>query len=163
MADQKHIQTSHSLKSFLSTVMAVVVAISVILGVGFGIFQLIDNRIEQAINDEQFIRKVAANIRPYVIFDVNESILVDGGAMQALEKIEVEKETGDSPLLPVKVIVTPKYHLAHPPLIDNVGAGSIILAPNPKRGHGHQWIYEFEVKYWQDSETPVCFRLEIVR
>jgi len=133
-------------------------AIGLIIAIVLGINELIDRRIE----NEQFIRKVAANIRPYVIFDANESILVDGGAMQALEQIKVEIGTEEG-TLPVKILVTPKYHLAYPPLIEKLGAGRFIYTPNPKRGPGHQWIYEFEVVHWRADETPVCFRLEILR
>lgn len=157
---KKMTEQTKPLKSFLCIVLAILTAIGTIIAIMLGVNELIDRRIE----DEQFIRKVAANIRPYVIFDVNESILVDGGAMQTLEQIKVEKGIKDGGnIFSVKIIVTPKYHLAHSPLIEKVGAGRIILTPNPIRGPGHQWIYEFEVIHWEEDKTPLCFRLEIVR
>lgn len=158
MTDQKQTKDSRPPKTFFSGVLVFLTAIGLIIAIVLGINELIDRRIE----NEQFIRKVAAHIRPYVIFDVNESILADGGAMQALEQIKVEIGTEDG-TLPVKIVVTPKYHLAHPPLIEKLGAGRFIHTPNPKRGVGHQWIYEFEVVHWEEDETPVCFRLEIIR
>ena len=103
MADQEQSQKSY-LPKFLHSVYSFMVAISVILAVGFTVYQLIDSRIEQAINDEQFIRRVSSHVRPYVIFDVNSSILVDGGATQYLEKIEVEKGTKNASLMPVKIV-----------------------------------------------------------
>jgi hypothetical protein len=82
--------------------------------------------------------------------------------MQALEQIKVERGKKDGSL-PIKIIVTPRYHLAHPPLLEKIGAGRFILTPNPRRGLGHQWVYEFEVVHWEADETPLCFRLEIVK
>jgi hypothetical protein len=100
--------------------------------------------------------------RPYVIFDVNSSILVDGGAMQYLEKIEVEQTGPQNGTIPIKIVVTPTHHLAYPPLIEKLGAGRLIHTPNPKRGTGHQWIYdELEVVHWESDKVPIHFRLEI--
>jgi len=74
-------------KSILAIVASLVASASVI----YGCILFIDSRIEHATNDEQFIRRVSSHVRPYVIFDVNSSILVDGGAMQYLETLEVEE------------------------------------------------------------------------
>ena len=151
-------------KISVSTIMkAIVLIIAVVSGI-YGSIHFIDVRIEHAVNDEQFIRRVSSHVRPYVIFDVSSSILVDGGAMQYLEKIEV-KETGtrDS-TIPIKIVVIPTHHLAYPPLIEKLGAGRLILTPNPKRGTGHQWIYdELDVVHWEEDKTPISFRLEILK
>jgi len=147
-----------------STIMKTIVLIIAVVSGIYGSIHFIDVRIEHAINDEQFIRRVSSHVRPYVIFDANSSILVDGGAMQYLEKIEVEKGTEDGALIPVKIVVTPTRHLAYPPLIEKLGAGRLIHTPNPKRGAGHQWIYdELEVVHWESDKTPVRFRLEILK
>ncbi len=129
----------------------------------WGAINWIDKRIESAVNDENFIRRVSSYVRPYVIFDVNESILVDGGAMQVLEpiKVEIGKDQGT---VSVTITVTPKHHLAYPPLIENLGVGRFVRNPNPKRGPGYQWIYEVEIAFWKTTdETPASFRLEIIR
>ena len=164
MIDQKQTKDSHQLKTFFSGVSKFLTAIGLIIAIVLGINELIDRRIE----NEQFIRKVAAKIRPYVIFDVNSSILVDGGAMQYFERIEVEHGTRDvatpqgkiaTPTL--KIVVTPTHHLAYAPLIEKLGAGRLIHTPNPKRGTGHQWIYdELEVVHWESDKVPIHFRLE---
>ncbi len=146
------------------TIMKTIALIIVVVAGIYGSIQFIDVRIEHAVNDEQFIRRISSHVRPYVIFDVNESILVDGGAMQYLEKIEVEKGTKDGDITPVTIVVTPIRHLAYPPLIEKLGAGRFIHTPNPKRGTGHQWIYdELEVVHWETDKIPVCFRLEILK
>lgn len=164
MTDQEQSQKSYSFKSFLHSVYCFVTAIGIILAVSFTVSQVIDSRIEQAINDEQFIRRVSSHVRPYVIFDVNSSILVDGGAMQYLEKIEVEQTGPQDGTIPIKIVVTPTHHLAYPPLVEKLGAGRLIHTPNPKRGTGHQWIYAgLEVVHWETDKTPISFRLEILK
>ena len=148
-----------------STIMKTIALIIAVVASIYGSIQFIDIRIEHAVNDEQFIRRLSSHVRPYVIFDVSSSILVDGGAMQYLEKIEVE-ETGkkDGTILPIKIVVTPTRHLAYPPLIEKLGAGRLIHTPNPKRGTGHQWIYAgLEVVHWETDKTPISFRLEILK
>ena len=83
--------------------------------------------------------------------------------MQVLEpiKVKIGKEEGT---LPVTIIVTPKHHLAYPPLIENLGVGRFVRNPNPKRGPGYQWIYELEIAFWKTTDkTPASFRLEIIR
>ena len=154
-----------------STVMKSILLIIAFASSIYGSIRFIDSRIEHATNDEQFIRRVSSHVRPYVIFDVNSSILVDGGAMQSLERIEVEHGTRDldtpqgkvaTPTL--KIVITPTRHLAYAPLIEKLGAGRLIHTPNPQRGTGHQWIYdELEVVHWESDKTPVRFRLEILK
>jgi hypothetical protein len=172
MTDQKQTQTSQPSKSFLSNVMTFVGAIIVILGGAFGVVEFIDWRIEQAVNDEQFIRKVASNVRPYVIFGVDESILVDGGAMQYLEQICVETkgETWENAkpeeknVCELKIIVTPKSYLAHAPLIEPLSGLRDIIIYDGERSTGYQWTYEVLIRppYGGDIKTQK-FRLEVLR
>jgi len=163
MPDKERTSTAMIMKGIL--------LIAGFLGVVYGCIRFIDSRIEHATNDEQFIRRVSSHVRPYVIFDVNSSILVDGGAMQYLERLKVEDGTRDvatpqgivvTPTL--KIVVTPRRHLAYPPLLEKLGAGRLILTPNPKRGPGHEWIYdELEVVHWENDKVPLRFRLEILK
>lgn len=46
---------------------------------GFPIY--LENQIEKKILDPEFLNEVSSKVRPYVIFDGNGSILVDGGGM----------------------------------------------------------------------------------
>lgn len=148
-----------------------ILQIAALVSIVYGSMLFIDSRIEHATNDEQFIRRVSSHVRPYIIFDVDSSILVDGGAMQYLEGIQVEHGTRDvatpngkiaTPTL--KIVVTPTRHLAYAPLIEKLGGGRLIHTPNPKRGAGHQWVYdELEVVHFESDIIPVRFRLEILK
>jgi hypothetical protein len=127
--------------------------------------------IRSIVNNEEFITKVASHVRPYVIFDACGTIHVDGGAMQYLEKIEVEKagtvrKAGEqeSHIDELKIIVTPKFHLTYAPLVEALGELRSIIIYDPKRGVGHQWIYQALIRppHGGDIKTQK-FRLEVLR
>lgn len=109
--------------------------------------------------------------RPYVIFDAI-SIHKDGGAMEYLEKIEVEvtgqtwknvnpEEKHDDQL---EITITPKQYLAHAPLIEHLGGLRNMIIYDGKRGTKYQWVYTVLVRppYGGDIKTQK-FRLEILR
>lgn len=146
-------------RSTLGWLIAIIVAI-----VSFN--QCIDSRINSAMNDEGFIRKIASHVRPYIICDSNETILVDGGAMQYLQgppKIIFNKKNPEDGLL---MVVTPKDYLHQAPLIDSLCLCNFLISS--QRGKGLEWNYDMEylggVQHWEDDEKPVHkFRLEIIR
>lgn len=152
----------------LRNVSTIIVNIITILGVSFGLLLYLDNRVKSTMNDEQFIKKVASHVRPYVIFDANETIHVDGGAMQYLEKIEVKQvvrkgKAGSRSGL--DIIITPKSHLAYAPALETITPTMFYVTH--KRGSRHQWIYEltpgWTVTGPDDKEETDRFRLEILR
>jgi len=147
----------------VKVVLAIIVSIVTVVAAIYGFEAFIDSRIERVVNGEQFIRKVSSYVRPFVIFDGEGAVLVDGGACEYLEKLEVLEGKKDGNIIPVKITVTPKHHLAYPPLIEKLGAGHFMDSPNPKRGTGHQWIYECEVLHWENDPIPARFRLEILQ
>ena len=150
-----------SISNYLKTIL-------VIIGVVGGIYafvQFIDFRIEHTVNNEQFIKKVSSHVRPFVIFDENETIFVDGGAMQYLDKIEVEqvmRREGSYPGL--NIIITPKSHLTYAPLLETFAP--TMYNVTYKRGSQHQWIYKLTAELTlgpDDEKEPSRFRLEILR
>lgn len=167
MTNQKQTKDSRPPKTFFAGVLAFLTAIGLIIAIVLGINELIDRRIE----NEQFIRKVAAHIRPYVVFDAT-TIHKDGGAMEYLEEIEVEvtgqawenvkpEEVHDDQL---EITITPKQYLAHAPLIEPIGGLRSIIIYDGKRGTKYQWVYTVLVRppYGGDIKTQK-FRLEILR
>ena len=75
----------------------------------YGVIRFIDSRIEKKIGDESVIKKIASRVRPAVIFDENDSILVDQGGMEFLESIHVTHDENDR--TPSEIAVVPKKHL----------------------------------------------------
>ena len=119
-----------------STVMKSILLIIAFASGIYGSIRFIDSRIEHATNDEQFIRRVSSHVRPYVIFDVNSSILADGGAMQYIENIETVPNE-DNKI--TEIIITPKVHLPIAPILESLDEEFAITS---KRGKKFQWIYE---------------------
>lgn len=149
----------------ISVILAVIVSLITIVGGIYGLSRYIDSRIEHFVNDPKFIRKISTNIRPYVIFDENETIHVDMGAMQYLEKIEVDASLKNKQFdAKLKIIATPKEHLAYAPLMENLSIENIQI-PLPERGRGHQWIYNLYLldRFGGGVQEPMRFRLEILR
>lgn len=153
-----------SVLTILTTIGVIIVIVSGIYTLG----QYVDNRIKHTVNDEQFIKKVASHVRPYVIFDENETIHVDGGAMQYLEKIEVEqvvRKAEEQSLPGFNIIITPKSHLAYAPLLETITPTMFYVTH--KRGSHHQWIYELTAGWTVEGpdgeKEPSRFRLEILR
>lgn len=154
----KRISISNSLKKIL-------VIIGVVAGI-YGFVQHIDSRIEYAVNDEQFIEKIASRVRPFVLFDENETIHVDGGAMQYLEKIEVKQVVKNKKYNKgLNIIITPKSHLAYAPVLEITTLSEYYVTC--KRGSRHQWIYELILTRFvsgpSDEKEPTHFRLEIIK
>ena len=118
--------------STLALIMAIIVGL-------YALPKFIDSRINSAINDEEFVRKIASHVRPYIIFDTNETILVDGGAMQYLQgspKIRFADKDLEGDF---QIIVTPKDYLSQAPLIESLCTCEFI--DSSQRGKGLEWIY----------------------
>ena len=147
-------------KISISTIAKTIALMITIMAGIYGSMSFIDSRVEKIVNDEQFIRKVASYVRPYIIFDEKGSVFMDGGAMQYLEKPPevVTKDRGD-----YQISISPKAYLAQAPLIESIGL--TIFHISSKRGHGLQWIYELKAlfKSGADINEPERFRLEILK
>lgn len=126
----------------------------------YGITQFIDWRIERKIREEPFIRKISASLRPSVIFDENGSILYDQGAMQIIDNIQINREDAKNNSLPAEIIINPKRHLAHAPLLQTLETELIdILAT---RGKGFEWRYRLDYQMSNGVfDHKRRFRLEV--
>jgi len=124
----------------------------------------IEGIVEKKISDPEMIEKVKAQIRPMVVFNQNDSILVDTGGMQYIESIRVildqKKET------PQEIIITPKIYLAVAPILESFDDDFVITY---ERGKEFQWIYKLGAinrMLYEGSATRSGvnrFRLEIIK
>ena len=120
--------------------------------------------VDQKINNPEFINEISEKARrPIVIFNQNESILIDIGAMKYTDKIKVifNKEDKDVE----KIIVSPKSHLKAAPLLESLDAAYTQIV---ERGKKFEWIYKLDSidrLLLAGSAKPAeeqRFRLEIV-
>ncbi len=125
----------------------------------FGVYSYIDLRIDQKISNPAFIEKIASNVRPSVIFDSQESIEIDMGAMQFIENIKVTP-SGDS-RFPKEITISPKKYLAHAPFLSSLD--EVVFQTKVARGKKYDWVYQLTVISYNDRVKKSRFRLEILK
>lgn len=132
--------------------------IVVVAGI-YGFIQFIDWRIERKIREDNFLRRIGSSLRPTVIFDENESVLIDQGAMDMIESIGVS--LGETKDLPEEIVVTPKRYLAHPPLLQTLENELVEIVP--AKDKGFSWRFKVEYKFYnEDFHGKRRFRMEIL-
>jgi hypothetical protein len=130
-------------KTSLLAVASIVVSVVAILSAIYGIPAFIDNRINKVVQDDAYVRRIANEVRPSVIFDSRGSILVDQGAMRYLDDILVLTNNSDFHGFPVKIIVKPKQYLAQPPMLTLIDTGTG-MTDKVQRGEKFDWVYTFD-------------------
>lgn len=148
---------------------AVIGVIVGIIALMFGIFvrlnSSIEKKIENKLNDPEFIRKVADIVRlPFVIFDEDESIIIDTGAMNYIERIEVKKEQRQDVS---EIIVSPKKYMPVAPILESLNIE--IEFDEPTRGQGFDLVYKtvdiatvFAKTYGSGRPPKRRFRLQVI-
>ena len=173
MTEKNKIKAVTIFKVFIGITLLVIILITITtLGTLYGLSIYIDNRITKIVTSREFIDKLAKNVRPYVIFDINGSILFDAGGMQYLEDVKIEpvqeaSDTGQYPNYAKRIIVSPRENLSYPPIVTAL-AMHYFIKPSIKRGKKYQWVYEcVPLIIPKDgsiaSEGTLQFRLEIVK
>jgi hypothetical protein len=96
----------------------------------------IDRKIEQKVNDPNFIKKLADEVKlPFLIFDEDNRVIADYGAYEYLQKISVVKSKQGE----VEAIrITPKHFMNTPPILENIN-GDLNLA-EPERADQVDWV-----------------------
>jgi len=151
---------THS-KSKLTQVWGILQAIVVIaslIGAFYGLNSYIDTKIEKIVDDERFLNNIASRVSPYIIFDSNGSILLDGGGLQYIEKINILPE--DDNIKQPKIIVTPKKYMNHAPLLTCMKL--VHYALSIKRGKNTDWEYTLGYVIKPQVFPSEHFRLEII-
>ena len=125
----------------------------------------IDKKIETKFNNPEFLRKVANIARlPFVIFDEDESIIIDTGAMNYIEKIEVKKGQRQQVS---EIIVSPKKYMPVAPILESLDIE--IEFDEPTRGQEFDLVYKtveiataFAKTYASGKRPKRRFRLQII-
>ena len=125
----------------------------------YSAFIIIDWRIEQKTKSPEFIQEIASYVRPSVIFDSQESIEIDLGAMKFIEEIKVVPS--DDSRFPQKIIISPKKYLAHAPSLDFLD--QVEFHMNVERGKKYDWVYHLTLSRNPTNIEKSRFRLEILQ
>lgn len=124
--------------------------------------------VKDAVSDDEFIRSVARNVRPAVIFDSEGSILADQGAMQYISKLDVNKGVEDKKdnqgmtIYTMSISLLPKEHLSNPPLLQTIDP-AIYFNIDERRGKGLEWIIKVRWQLTTEAKKPFRFRLEVIK
>lgn len=135
-------------------------AIAAIIGMAFAIRNYIDNRVNAKLKDPQFLNEIAKLVSPSVIFNSNESIIVDQGAGKYIEDISFEFDS-EQKKIPVKVSVELTQHFAYEPLLTPIQSEFTI---NPERGKGNEWVFMLDqFDNYRGNSEYYQFRLELIQ
>jgi len=151
-------EQDNSKYSYIEIVKAVI-GIFLMLGSLYGIYSYIDWRIDQRINSPAFIHKIASNVRPSVVFNSEESIEIDLGAMQIIENIRVTPS--DDSRFPKTITISPKHYLAHAPFLSSLD--KVEFHMQIERGKKFDWVYHLVLSSYPDYIKKTRFRLEILQ
>ena len=131
----------------------------------FTLVTQINRIVEQKLNDERYMNRIISSLRPYVVFDQNESILLDGGAMEYIDTIKVNGEIANLSVgevkIPKQIIISPKKFLAPEPSLQSFDQPYQISL---KRGHKFDIIYELRgMGLVMNESTQYRFRIDIIK
>ena len=150
-----------------SIVSAVVGIIALMLAIFIQFNNSINQKIDQKLNDPSFIKKVADEVRlPFVMFNDNESIIANTGAMNYIEDFKIKKDKNQNI---TEILVSPKSFMAIPPILESLDDKDIKFE-EPIKGEKYDLIYKV-VQYggvgWgtvlaEGSKPQRRFRLQLV-
>jgi hypothetical protein len=132
----------------------------------FSLVNRINTVVELKLSDENYMNKLISNLRPYVIFDQNESVIIDAGAMEYIDSIKVngvitDLSDGRKVKRPKEIIISPKKFLALEPSLQSYDEHYEI---RQKRGQKFDIIYELvEGGVFMQESSQYRFRLEIIK
>jgi hypothetical protein len=143
----------------------IIVGVGTIAGIIVLIFAFnsyVDSRIVSQLNNADTISKISSKLRPYMIFDENETIINDNGAMQHIEQLSIKRDEKTKEVL--EITITPKSFFKSEPIMERLdhSVGFVV-----KRGKRFEVIYEVNAPDYliaQDARQPgkSLFRLEII-
>jgi len=121
----------------LTIVVGLFTIIGVMITVLLLLYNSINSRIEEKINDPNFVKKVASEIQlPFLIFDESERIIYDNNAYNLINSIKVEKDKKEI----VSITIFPKAFMQIPPIIENMN--SHLDFDEPERVNQIDWRFK---------------------
>jgi hypothetical protein len=142
----------------IKTALEIGVAVITVIAALYGVLFFIDKRIENRIRDDAFLRKLASALRPSVIFDHKESVLIDQGAMRFIEAIDVELD--EQGPYPKRIVIHPTKHLTYAPLLTPLESDLANISTS--RGKKHDWVYTVDYFMTSEEREMLRYRLEII-
>jgi hypothetical protein len=147
-------------KVLATRIASIIITVAGVVAAIYGLSAWIDYRVEALISDDRFVQKLSRNLRPFVIFDSRSSIIYDQGAMDQIDRIQVDTSRSEGNLVVRRIIVSPKHFLLSPPLLDCIDLTLNIYQPT--RGQKFDWVYNL-AEETISGPNVIRFRMEILR
>jgi hypothetical protein len=149
----------------LSAIGVIAAAIATCFAVYLWVLRTIDSTIERKLSSPAVLRKIAAESRPSIIFDTNESIVADLGGSEFIKSISItRKQQGQE----MTIAVDFNIYLPTAPLLTPLDGGGVMITS--ERGKGLRWRYHLQyitvLALAGPSDDPNhsrAFRLELLR
>ena len=142
----------------MPTIFKVIVSIFGLAASIYGFVKFIDSRVKRVIQEPKFLKDLSSSLRPFAIFDEQERILVDRGAMYFIESIEIRMNTSEN--LPNKIIVHPNQHLDQAPIL--IPLDTDMSTVKESRGKKFDWVYDIEYHGYNEKEQRK-YSIEIIK
>lgn len=147
------------MKTFASILSAIAALVAIILFVNW-LNNHIDERVTQQTSSDEFINKLSENIKPYVLFNQNGTILYDGGAMKYIDSIKLDTTGSGTDVFVMKVTIKPKQFMKIVPFLECIDYPEHTF--RSKRGNGFDIIYNL-INANVAGLDEIRFRLEILK
>jgi len=151
----------------LGTILRVIGILASVFAVIYVVDAYVDRKIDRAIASPAYLKQVAAQVRPSVIFTSAERIVADMGGLARIDSLRVV--TADDGL-PERVIVVTKEWNGLAPILTS--GDETIYEIHERQEAGNRWEYDVRAIMYQsvDSGGPptrseggeFLFRLELV-
>ncbi|MEA2076957.1 MAG: hypothetical protein U9O95_02955 [Candidatus Marinimicrobia bacterium] len=156
-------------KDFFKLVFTIVVTIVTLFGAIIGVIFLINGQVKEQVkriaSSDQFLEELSSKINPYMIFNENNSILVDMGGGKYINEIIVEKDTfwaEEVGEITNKITIIPNQLLSTAPLLKCIDSGDTYTI-KVERGPKFNWIYTLDLSGDMIFPRPINkFRIDII-
>jgi len=122
----------------------------------------IDSAVERKLSDPKILRQIAAEARPTVIFNANESVVADLGGAQFIKNISIKREDKDE-RIPREIDIDFTAHLPNAPLLTPLHNDSVTISA--RRGKGFSWHFtlDYGMTLGLAEGEERTYRLELIR
>jgi hypothetical protein len=166
-----------SIKKFLNSIyqpskqaIAFLIALAGLFTIVKGFDLYVEHLVEKKTQNSDFIKSLVSKVRPTLIFNSSEAILVDLGAKEYIDHVEVTEgpwddlktdSEGKEFNLVSKVVVFAKEVLPRAPMLETLGGNEVHLTATP--GKNNSWEYSIKIGGAHYKGEPLLYRLEILR
>lgn len=143
----------------LDSLKAPLVVLSIIGGI-IVLHDFIDKKIDNKINEPEYISKLSKTLRAYLIINHKGNIVYDHGATSIIDSISVSININNIFDEPFVIIIHPKTFLEFKPLVECLSPVNYV--ETVARFKNKSWKYIFKVTSHSEPLPEILFRIEVL-